>query len=251
MPRRPVSDIAKHRIVGAYLALREEKGREPSASAVLKAYRLQVGDSFEKPRYRLSLRSVQRILKELRVRVTETETDPLQQPWSMATLDLYPLPPDTLPAVLRVWKARVEESRGFTVREAQWTARLSFVAGEEDTKYLSFKAAEYAHTELEYGLIDRPFDSTMLDRDLMGLMAVFTGKITDESALERLRYRSRLSEEQVRRVRAGEDPLTVQGWEEEDIQRLYRGEVTLTTSETGERMVEEVSHTPGGSEDKL
>ena len=91
--------------------------------------------------------------------------NPQEKPWSMATLDHHPLPPCALPAVLRVWKSRVEADHHFTIREAKWTARLSAV--EPNIEALSVLASCYTHEELMYELIDRPFDSTGLDRFLM------------------------------------------------------------------------------------
>ena len=93
--------------------------------------------------------------------------NPQEKPWSTATLDSYPIPTEALPAVLKVWKSRIEKGQGFTIREAKWTARLS--ALEQDTERLFFLASRHARTELIFELIGRPFDSTELDRSLMGL----------------------------------------------------------------------------------
>ena len=108
--------------------------------------------------------------------------DPEDRPWSMATLDEYPIPPQAIPAVLAVWKFRLEQweefitrevkhpyvpHEGFTIREAKWAARLSSI--EADTEVLSSKAAIYAHMELAYKLIGRSFDSGGLDRMIMDL----------------------------------------------------------------------------------
>jgi len=47
---------------------------------------------------------------------------PEDQPWTFLSLYQYPLPPDTLPAILRLWlfaKGRL------TIREVRWAAQLS------------------------------------------------------------------------------------------------------------------------------
>ena len=100
--------------------------------------------------------------------------DPQEKPWSTATLDNnYPIPPEALPLVLKVWKLCIEKGQGFTIREAKWAARLSGLLVDIET--LSYKASQYARTELLYQLIDRPFDSNNLDRLLMGLPVALTG----------------------------------------------------------------------------
>jgi hypothetical protein len=93
------------------------------------------------------------------------------KPWSMATLDENPIPPEAIPAVLEVWKFRVARDEVFTIREAKWVARLSAKVKDKD-KYprkLSKYASQYARLELIYQLIGRPFDSTRIDRELMGI----------------------------------------------------------------------------------
>jgi hypothetical protein len=101
------------------------------------------------------------------------DLDPQEKPWAMATLEEYPelIPPQAIPAVLKVWKFRTEKGISFTIREAKWAARLSGLLAEfpKDIITLSFKASQYARLELIYQVIDRPFDSTSLDRLLMGL----------------------------------------------------------------------------------
>lgn len=92
---------------------------------------------------------------------------PQDKPWSTATLDKYPIPPESLPAVLRVWKSCIEKEVGLTIREAKWVARLSAI--QQDIEKLSFIASRYARTELMFEIINRPFESIGLDRLLMGL----------------------------------------------------------------------------------
>jgi hypothetical protein len=95
------------------------------------------------------------------------ETDPLEKPWRMDTLDEYPIPPEAVPSVLKVWKSRIDNGDTLTIREAKWAARLS--GHLPDIEKLSYKASHYARTELMFQLLGRPFDSTEVDRSLMGL----------------------------------------------------------------------------------
>lgn len=98
------------------------------------------------------------------------EAGPLEKPWSMATLDDYPISPSALPEVLRIWALRTEQQQGFTIREAKWAARFSaFILGEVGRLEISTLASRYARLELICQLISRPFDSTIYDRQLMGL----------------------------------------------------------------------------------
>lgn len=110
-----------------------------------------------------SLSAVQKVLATVR----KPHDNPQDKPWSTATLDSYPIPPEVLSVVLKVRKLCIEKGQGFSIREAKWVARLS--ALEQDTERLSFKASRHARTELMFELIGRPFDSTELDRSLMGL----------------------------------------------------------------------------------
>lgn len=49
---------------------------------------------------------------------------PEDKPWSMATLDKHPIPPEAIPAVLACWKRRVQSGAILTIREAKWVSRL-------------------------------------------------------------------------------------------------------------------------------
>lgn len=96
-----------------------------------------------------------------------TTDGPQDKPWSTATLDKYPIPPESLPAVLRVWKFCIEKGVSLTIREAKWVSRLSAI--QQDIEKLSFIASRYARTELMFEIINRPFEAIGLDRLLMGL----------------------------------------------------------------------------------
>jgi len=95
--------------------------------------------------------------------------NPQDKPWNTATLDQYPIAPEVLSAVMKVSKYRIGKGSGFTIREAKWVSRLSGLLTDVDK--LSYKAWQYARTELMFELMNRPFDSTVLDKLLMGLPA--------------------------------------------------------------------------------
>lgn len=74
------------------------------------------------------LSAVQKVLTE--VRANETIRPPaskrLDGPWSIDTLAEYEIPPEALPAVLKMAiHFRQSEGRTMTIREAKWAARLS------------------------------------------------------------------------------------------------------------------------------
>jgi len=116
-----------------------------------------------------SLSAVQKVLAIVRKKEKELPHDPQEKPWSTAMLDDYPISPEATASVLKVWKFRIEKENTFTIREAKWAARLSGLL--EDIEKLSWRASQYARTELMFQLIGRPFDSIVLDKLLMGLPA--------------------------------------------------------------------------------
>ncbi|MDY6918452.1 MAG: hypothetical protein SVP26_11050 [Chloroflexota bacterium] len=122
-----------------------------------------------------TLSTVQKVLAKVRRKANELPLDPQAKPWSLGTLDDYPIDPAAIAPVLDVWKYRIEKGADFSIREARWAARLAAV--KSDIAELSAKATQYAQTELMYMLVDRPFDSTNLDRLLMGLPVHLTDDI--------------------------------------------------------------------------
>ncbi len=96
-------------------------------------------------------------------------SNPQDKPWSTAKLEQYPIAQEVLTVVMSVGKYRIGKRSNFTIREAKWVSRLSGLLTDIDR--LSYKAWQYARTELMFELIGRPFDSTVLDKLLMGLPA--------------------------------------------------------------------------------
>lgn len=93
-----------------------------------------------------------------------------ERPWNTDALDKYPqyaISPETLPIVLKVWKSCIEKDRGFTVREAKWVSRLSYVI--TNIGELVETAMRYALVERLYNMIGQPFNSRGLDKRLMSL----------------------------------------------------------------------------------
>ena len=101
--------------------------------------------------------------------INRREPSEFDKPWNLAALDKYPFffPLVALPAVLDVWKYRQEHDSGLTIREAKWAARLSIV--EPDIEKLLGLVSLYTGEEIISEIIKPPFDSTVLDKKLMGL----------------------------------------------------------------------------------
>jgi len=159
--RVKISDKIRGKVVEL---VTEEKDYERKKKYPAKWYRKKVARELKlADKDNPSLRSYESILRPIRKALQAD--NPQEKPWSMATLDKYPISPDAVPAVLNVWKFRTENGDTFTVREAKWTARLS--AFERDMEKLFSLVSSYARTELMFELVDRPFDSTVLDRSLV------------------------------------------------------------------------------------
>ncbi len=122
-----------------------------------------------------SLSTVQKVLAIVRKKMKETPIHPEDKRWTMGMLSEYPIPPDAIPAVLKVWKLREEykyrfrKIEGFdfslTIRQAKWVSRLSHVI-VDNTETLFYWADEYASIEATLQLVNHPFDSIALDYEL-------------------------------------------------------------------------------------
>ena len=117
-----------------------------------------------------SLSTVQKVMARLRKKEKEPTTDPEEKQFCLATLNQYPIPPETLATVLAVWKSTIELDGEFTIRQAKWVSRLSglIAAGFlKDTKELSSQAIYYSNLELYHMMLDADLDTTILDILLM------------------------------------------------------------------------------------
>jgi hypothetical protein len=105
--------------------------------------------------------------------------DPQDEPWCLASLSKYPLPLEAIPIILQVQhnvqshrspesvaepKAGQPVTGPFTIREAQWVARLKFI---EDIETLEHWAHAYAIGERVSDIIGRNFDSSEMDKAIL------------------------------------------------------------------------------------
>lgn len=76
--------------------------------------------------------AVQKELEKLRNR--NGDIDDEDKPWSRIALSSYPLPPDTLPIVYRVWADSLRQGKPLTIRQAKWVSYLSHIYIKKDTQ---------------------------------------------------------------------------------------------------------------------
>jgi len=100
------------------------------------------------------------------VRKNVRAINPQDSPWSISTLDDYPIPPEALPKVLEAYKDHITKGIELTIREAKWVARLS--ATQYARTGLPFIIAR---TEFLYELIGKSPRFEYYDTFLSGLTA--------------------------------------------------------------------------------
>lgn len=104
-------------------------------------------------------------------KVRAHETLPVDKPWSVESMVMYPIPAEALPLVLRAWVyAREKLNISLTIRQAQWIARL--YAAIKDIPALVEQALSYASFELIGELLGRGYgtDTTGVDLALFESM---------------------------------------------------------------------------------
>ncbi|NQT74670.1 MAG: hypothetical protein HQ553_18180 [Chloroflexi bacterium] len=158
----PVSDQVKALLVDTWRKSVADN-REMTAKEVLQAVKSQLSIGGNGDITLPKLRKVQDILREARERFEYTKDQDI--PWSMATIERYPLPPEAIPKVLRIWKLLRTEGKSLVLREAKWIARLHLLASKP---YRLFGLAEaYANNERLSELLGIPFDTANLDISLV------------------------------------------------------------------------------------
>ena len=120
------------------------------------------------------------------------EDDPQGKPLSMVILaqPQPPIPPEAMPAVLRVWNWRVSCDEPFSIREAKWVSRLYTIFDPvNDQQTLMDWASGLAHREILCNMSKIPF--TTHDLDTL-LTEPDNSKIIQDAKMGRLKiYRSK------------------------------------------------------------
>jgi hypothetical protein len=120
-------------------------------------------------RYWPGLSTVQKIMADIARRRKEIKDEgaPQDQPWSIGTLEKYPISPEALPTVLKAWVYFQEhiswedETHPFSIRVAKWVARLYRVIDEME--YLVNTAWVYSIREQATELAGTEMNNLILD----------------------------------------------------------------------------------------
>jgi len=110
----------------------------------------------------------------------------IDKPWSVQSLSDFPISPEALPTVLRLWVRRRELlGRDLTIRQAQWVARLYALAKDIHISDLAFIADRYAdHEGMSESSESRPL---LPDKSLdLALFELMTGEVISSERAEKI-----------------------------------------------------------------
>ena len=151
---------------------REGVARGPTAEEVLTEYKRLVGGQrkYETPQLRISLRSVQDLLRKMRERERaenrQLPDDPPWVPWQ----EIPPIPPDAMPDVLRCSQlSLVVFHAPLTQKEVAWIVKLRHIIQDHHNEYpyprsmLLVVARMYARREKVADLTGGPLWTEDLD----------------------------------------------------------------------------------------
>ena len=161
MPKGPlITDKVKQLIAEMYLQHRDWRAKE-------------VQDEVD---HRMSgngpgLSAIQKELTKIRKKdaARSPESKGLDIPWSTLSLSEYPIPPEALPSVFQVWVwIRENLNTTFTIREAQWAARLYAII--KDIRTLAAIARGHSVLEKIGEVTGGAFESHNIDLFIFSLM---------------------------------------------------------------------------------
>ena len=178
MERARVTEATEKLLLAIWAETRKKTGKNPSAKQVLNdagnyAKRHAVNNYFPP-----SLRKTQDILRDAAKRILEMSHSEkvLNKQWSMATLNDYPLPPESIPSVLQGQRYSLAIGKEYTVRQAKWISRLYTVipdllnlwlksrsyATEEQLSVLAGELESFQTSSMDFGLVITQFEADML-----------------------------------------------------------------------------------------
>jgi len=109
------------------------------------------------------LNAVQRELAAIRKQ--KNNASPQDEPWSLASLNDYPIPPEAMPVVMSFYKKRLAEDDVLNIREALWVGRLFKIIDPQDLVW--DWAFLYAIDEMIAEESGEPFNSRRLDLEMI------------------------------------------------------------------------------------
>ncbi len=120
MPRGPAINKSVERII------RTVKKDHPDMTAkeIRGEVRSQIPNAKLYPENWPSDDSIQKLLKKDREERIKAGPDPKDKLWALIYANVYPIPAEALPIVLKVWAKALEFNRPLTIREALWAAKL-------------------------------------------------------------------------------------------------------------------------------
>lgn len=109
--------------------------------------------------------SLSSVRNKLKTKPSATNPEGKDKPWSMASLDDYPIPPEAMPVVMSFYKKHLAKGSVLTIREALWAARLFKIVDPLD---LVFDwAFLYAIDEIITEETGKPFGGRERDLELI------------------------------------------------------------------------------------
>lgn len=167
-----VTDVARRLLIDIWHGLKKN-GQKCTAQVVLDAANQNIKANGRNDIELPGLRKTQYILRVAEEKAEELSPAEMQiqQPWNLSTIDKHPMSPESIPAVLEVWRYCVNLGEPLTIRQAIWVSRL--YAKTTDTIDLWLSASNYAQEEilsLLSGTAMRDFDLdsqiTMNEREI-------------------------------------------------------------------------------------
>lgn len=131
-------------IIDIYNSLYKAYGKKPSAPKVLEVAQKSIERNNRKDIFLPKIRKTEQIIREITPFESLSSYERNQQLDWRLTSD-YPLHPESMPAVVRVWKYSCHADEKYTVRQAKWVSRLCGLL--PDTIYLW--TCSYLYSKIE------------------------------------------------------------------------------------------------------
>jgi len=131
-------------IIDIYNSLYKAYGKKPSAPKVLEVAQKSIERNNRKDIFLPKIRKTEQIIREI-TPFESLSSDERDQQFDWRLTSSYPLHPDSMPAVVRVWKYSCHADEKYTVRQAKWVSRLCGLL--PDTVYLW--TCSYLYSKIE------------------------------------------------------------------------------------------------------
>jgi hypothetical protein len=130
-----------------------------------------------------SIRTIHNRLKDFRTRIDNNHSISLideSKPWDTLSLNIFPLPTDSIPFIMQQWRYSIALDIVLTIRQAKWISRLYYFFKDKDISELWFASQRYSREEELSILKEAPAKIFHLDsRLVMGDWEWWTSYYTD------------------------------------------------------------------------